>query len=284
MRRSALRSVAAPGAALLVGALAGCSPAGTRHTAATVSRSPAPPAAPATYDPLRGPYESAAQLPKTCDAILSDTDLTGAFGRPQVGDTSYGDYAGLPSIGRTGRVTCGYGISIDQSGNAGQPILTVSVITYNTSTNAVKRVADDVSATEAKGASPHPVMVGGHPATVLDETALPAPAPSTPPTGMSPGPALGTSPAAVPTASSGLGVTELLMADGNRTFVLSIPATELVGEGAVNVLTDLAGLVYRHTLPPSATPSRSGSSSPGAAAGAGASKGSATTTPRPTAK
>ncbi|MGH6654204.1 MAG: hypothetical protein ACRDVE_03245 [Actinocrinis sp.] len=264
-----MRLLVAPGAVLLLGALAGCSLTGTSHTAATVSHSPAPSSAPATHDPLAGPYEAVGQLPKSCDAILSDTDLTNAFGQPQVGDTAYGSYAGLPTIGRTGRVTCQYGISIDQSGKAGPPVLSVSVITYNTSTNAVKRVADDIAATEAKGAAPHLILVDGHPATVLDETTTSAASPSTAVSG-TPSPAVSSaapsppaagaspSPSAVTTTATGAGVTELLMADGNRTFVLTIPATKIVGDGAINALSSLMALVYKHTLPPSAKPSTSG--------------------------
>ncbi|HZP50641.1 MAG TPA: hypothetical protein VFB40_05685, partial [Actinocrinis sp.] len=108
--RSASAILGAMGALV---ALAACSFGGTQHVAATKSAAAASPSAPATYDPLSGPIEPASALPKTCSSILSDQDLTSAFGSPQVGDTSYGSYAPLPTIGRTGRVTCGFGISVD---------------------------------------------------------------------------------------------------------------------------------------------------------------------------
>lgn len=252
------------GAAGALAALAACSSGGTQHVATTKSTAAASPSAPATHDPLSGPIEPASALPKTCSSILSDQDLTSAFGSPQVGDTSYGSYAPLPTIGRTGRVTCGFGISVDQSGNTGQPVVTVSVITYDQATRAISRVANDVSDTVAKGASAHPVLVDGHPATVLSEPA--AMTASSPSASAGAGAPASPSPAANPSASSG-GYTELLMADGNRTFVITVPFSKVSGSDAVNVLTNLAALVYRHTLPAGsgaagATPTASSKASP----------------------
>jgi hypothetical protein len=245
--RSASAILGAMGAVV---ALAACSFGGTQHAAATKSAAAASPSAAATYDPLSGPIEPASALPKTCSSILSDQDLTSAFGSPQVGDTSYGRYAPLPTIGRTGRVTCGFGISVDQFGNAGQPVVTVSVITYDQASRAISRVAADVSGTVAKGATAHPVLVNGHPATVLSKPA--AMAASSPSAAASASAPASSSPAASPsatsTASSG-GYTELLMADGNRTFVITIPFSKVSGSDAVNVLTSVAALVYQHTLP-----------------------------------
>lgn len=209
--------------------LTACSAGGSpAHTVSSAPKPAASPSAPATHDPMSGPIEPASGLPKSCDSILSDQDLTAAFGSPQTGDTSYGAYAPLPKIGRTGRVTCGFGIPVDQSGNPGAPVVTVSVITYDQAGTALSRVTREVSGSVAKGAAAQPVLVDGHPATVLAE---PAASPS-------------------PGAASGSGVTELLMADGNRTFVITLPLSRLSGSGAVNVLTSIAVLVYRHTLPP----------------------------------
>jgi hypothetical protein len=47
------------------------------------------------------------------------------------------------------------------------------------------------------------------------------------------------------------------MADGNRTFVVEIPLSKLSGTGAVNVLINVATLVYRHTLPAGSSASAS---------------------------
>lgn len=251
----------------LLGALAACSAGGTpQHVASTKSAAATSPSAAATVNPFSGPIEPASALPKTCSSILSDQDLTSAFGSAQVGDTSYGNYAPLPTIGRTGRVTCGFGISVDQSGNAGQPIVTVSVITYDQASRAIERVADDVHSTVAKGASAHPVVVNGHPATILVEpAAAPANSPSVTASAASGAPASpAASPSATAAASGGGGVTELLMADGNRTFVITIPLSQMSGTGAFNVLTNIAVLVYQHTLPPGGSATANTSPKPSA--------------------
>ncbi|HZP53622.1 proline racemase family protein, partial [Actinocrinis sp.] len=97
-----------------------------------------------------------------------------------------------------------------------------------------------------------PVLVSGHPATVLSEPAA-TPASSPPATATASASTLASpSSAASPSASSaasGGGDTELLMADGNRTFVITIPFGKVSGSDAVTVLTNVAALVYQHTLP-----------------------------------
>lgn len=258
-RPAILRGTATLAAAALL--LSACSLGGSPTTAPT-SKKPAPPTTPSTYNPAAGPVEAAAQLPKSCSAILSDTDLTSAFGFPQVGDTSYGNYAALPNIGRTGRVTCSFDIGIDQFGRPGPAGLIVSIITYNTAANAVSRVANDVNDTVAKGATSQPVMVNGHPATILLEpaAAAPSPAASTPASGAASAPPASPTPAAPgnpsPSASAtGSGTNELLMADGNRTFVVDIPMSKLSGSAAATTLVNVMALVYQHTLPPAAPPS-----------------------------
>jgi hypothetical protein len=261
-----MRLAAVPGALLALGVLSGCSLGATQHTAAVKSKAAASPSATAAYNPLTGPVEAASQLPKTCTAILSDTDLNSAFGSPQVGGTAYGEYAPLPNIGRTGRVTCGFGIGIDQIGKAAPAVATISVATYNTTSNAVGRVASNISDDVAQGATAQPVLVNGHPATVvLQQGAGSASGQPSASAGASASPAASPSPSATSTAAAA-GETELLMADGNRTFVIEIPLWKLSGTGAVNVLTNLAALVYQHTLPAggsaSASPPASGSASP----------------------
>ncbi|MBS2966181.1 hypothetical protein KGA66_24255 [Actinocrinis puniceicyclus] len=225
-----------------LGAVGACSAGGgAQHPASSVSRAPAAPSAPGTLDPLSGPIEPASRLPKSCATILHDQDLTGAFGAPLVGDTSYGSYAPLPTIGRTGRVTCGYGISVDQHGNAGPPAVSVSVITYDMASRAVARVAAQVRDGVAKGASARQVLVDGHPASVLAQPAA---------SGTASFPAAGASATASPPTAAD---TELVMADGNRTFVITIPVAKLSAADAASVLTNLAVLVYQRTLPPSAS-------------------------------
>ncbi len=259
MRLPTRRTLVLPAAvAALIGALTACSIGGTHPSAATKkSKSAAAPTASATHDPLAGPIEPAAQLPKSCSKMLSDEDLTAAFGSPQVGDTTYGSFAPLPNIGRTGRVTCSFVIGIDPYGHPEPAGATVSIITYDTAVIAASRAVREVKDTVAKGATAQPVLVDGHPATILvahanaptapaATTASAAATPSSPPTRP------GASQTAAAAASSGY--TELVMADGNRTFVITIPLSKVSGNAAATALVTMTVLVYQHTLPTTAPP------------------------------
>ena len=277
------------GTAVLLGTLSACSTGGggSAPTPAATSKKPSPTAAP-TFNPLAGPVEAAAQLPKSCSKILSDTDLTAAFGSPQVGDTTYGNYAPLPTIGRTGRVTCGFDIGIDAQGKPGPAGLVVSIITYNTAANAVNRVANNVNDAVAKGATAQEGLINGHPATILVEpsAAAPSPAASAPATPSSAGSHAPSASAAPPSPSAAAsGITELLMADGNRTFVIDIPMSKVSGSAAATTLENVMALVYQHTLPPAAPPSPTAPAAPTASASSSASAKptSGSPTPKPSA-
>lgn len=264
-----MRLLVAPGAALrapmwaavLVGTLAACSTGTAARDVAATRSSGASPSAGKTFSPLDGPTEDASLLPKTCSAILTEANLQSAFGSPQSGDNDYGTYAPLPSIGRTGRVTCGFGIGIDEMGNSTNPAVTVSVITYTTAQEALTRLNSTIGSSVGRGSASQPASVGGHPATILVEPPSPpsaaasggASTPASAPASASASPAVGAS----PTGTAAGGDTELVMADGNRTFVLLIPTSKLSGTGAVNVLMSLAAMVYRNTLPPGSAPAAS---------------------------
>jgi hypothetical protein len=242
-------------------ALGGCSiGGGARQPAPSAPKTAAASTAPESVDPLAGPIEPASQLPKSCRAMLSEQDLDGAFGAPQVGDTAYGSYAPLPKIGRTGRVTCGFGIGVDQTGSPGPAALTVSLITYDMASTAVSRVAGDVKDSVGRGATAESVLVDGHPATILVQPAAAAsagsaalsgagaPAASAAPAGPQPS-ATATATATPASTTPGGGTGELLMADGNRTFVIEIPQGQQSSVDLAKILIAITSLVYRHTLP-----------------------------------
>lgn len=257
MRIRTLGGVAAATAAL--GALSGCAlidNGRTAQTAATTSAASHSPRAPSSYSPLTGPSEAASALPKACGEMLSNAELQAVFGAGlPIGD-NYGLYAAQSSIGRTGRVACVYGVGLNSFGQQSSGSLEVSVSTYNSASNAVGRAADTVQADSEAGATTAQISVGGHPATVVvEQTAVglsTSAAPATPATsagaGATPGaPATSTGASASPTVSNG--ETELVMADGNRTFVLQIPFAKLSAQQAVTALSTLALEVYQHTLP-----------------------------------
>jgi hypothetical protein len=247
-------------------ALGGCSlsnPAMRNAASAGPTDPHRPPASPSTYSPLAGPVEAAARLPAECSQILSTAQLQAVFGAGMPIGDDYSSYAPLPGIGRTGRVACVFGIGLDSFGRQSTGALEVSIATYTGAAEAVGRAADTVRSDSQAGATTAAVSVGGHPATVVVEqtpvgastatspsSASATPSPAT--TATTPGStaaaptAVGTPSATGSPAASG-GETELVMADGNRTFVLQSPFTRLPAQQAITALTGLALETYQNT-------------------------------------
>ena len=249
MRIRDLAAASLAASALL--ALGGCSLLnGTSKTAATTtvkpSDSPKPTTA-ATYSPASGPIEPAADLPKQCSQILTTAQLQAVFGAGFPIGVNYGSYAPLTSIGRTGRVVCVFGVGLDSFGQQSSGAIEVSMATYTSAADAVGRAADTVQSDSEGGATEASVSVGGHPATVVvEQTAVGA-------TASASGTATASATASASgSASAGDGETELVMADGNRTFVLQIPFAKLAAQQAVTALTTLALEAYQNTLPAAA--------------------------------
>jgi hypothetical protein len=247
-----------------------------------------PPASSSTYSPLAGPVEAAAELPTECSQILTAAQLQAVFGAGMPIGDDYGSYAALPSIGRTGRVTCVFGVGLDSFGQQSTGALEVSIATYTSAAEAVGRAADTVQSDSQAGATTAAVSVGGHPATIVVEQ-TPVGAPTTPPaaatatatatTGttaatapVSPAassstvalaPGASTPPAtAAASPATPTGETELVLADGNRTFVLQVPFTKLSAQQALTALTQLALEAYQNTLPAAPSPAPDATASP----------------------
>lgn len=132
----------------------------------------APPAAAPTSAPTTGssgPAEPTPtptpKLPAGCESLLPFTDLDQALGRPLFGETRQIQGVAQPSIGRTGRLTCYYGLP--QGGRGTVPV-EVGVSTYTDATKAADRVTATIAAARGSGAtSQSTATVAGQPATVL---------------------------------------------------------------------------------------------------------------------
>jgi hypothetical protein len=127
----------------------------------------APPASSASGSPSgsASPSASAApDLPTGCDSLLPFTDLDRALGRPLFGQTVFTKGVAQPSIGRTGRITCGYGVP---NGGRGVPPLEVGVSTYKDVESANDRVQATITQLRKIGASQGTATASGLPATVL---------------------------------------------------------------------------------------------------------------------
>jgi hypothetical protein len=247
-------------------ALGGCSllNGSTKTAAATTAKasSSTTPTSTGTYSPLSGPIEPAADLPQQCSQILTTTQLQAVFGAGFPIGVNYGSYAPLTSIGRTGRVVCVFGVGLDSFGQQSAGAIEVAMATYSSAADAVGRAADTVQSDSQDGATEASVSVGGHPATIVVEqtadgaTTSAAASSSASASATAPSP---TSASASPTASASAstsaddGETELVMADGNRTFVLQIPFAKLPAQQAVTALNQLALEAYQNTLPPAAS-------------------------------
>lgn len=89
-------------------------------------------------------------LPGNCGALLPITDLAAALGTALPGSVSYVRGEPLPGIGRTDRITCGYGVVIGPDGKAQPPLLEVSVASYTDEAAAGDRI--DVTTTDRQAA------------------------------------------------------------------------------------------------------------------------------------
>ncbi len=129
-----------------------------------------PAAAPTSAAPTSGatgpgsPSATPAALPTGCDSMLPFTDLDQALGRPLFGRTVFTEGVAQPSIGRLGRVTCGFGLPAN---GRGVPPVEVGVSTYKDVESATTRVETTISQLRSIGASQIQATVAGLPATAL---------------------------------------------------------------------------------------------------------------------
>ena len=94
------------------------------------------------------------------------TELDRALGRPLFGQTRAITGQAQPNIGRTGRLTCQYGLPAN---GRGTPPVEVGVSTYVDAASAQERVVATIAAIRTGGgaSSQTSVTVGGVPATVI---------------------------------------------------------------------------------------------------------------------
>jgi len=219
-------------------------------------------AQPTSYSPLSGPVVAASSLPRSCAKMLTAAQMQNVFGAGVADGTEYASFAALPNIDRTGRVACVFGVGLDSFGRQSTGAVEIAIATYGTAADAVRRAADTAQQDAENGATAAQLSVGGHPATLIVEPqTVVAPSASA---AASTASAAASSAAAVPASARPVvaasasatapaiapgGETELVMADGNRTFVLQIPFGELNSNQAATVLSQLALFVYRNTLP-----------------------------------
>ena len=172
-RRPPLRVGGALSSLGLVGLLgtAGCSGfagAAPVPTASAAPTTPAAPAAPVTTTTAAPTYE----LPATCADLLTTTEVNQVLGVRLPGTSTYLLGEAELGVGRTGRVTCGYGVT-PATGTAGasDPLLQVTVATYADTTAAAARLGVAVDTGQAAGAVVADAVVPGADAVLVSGSA-----------------------------------------------------------------------------------------------------------------
>lgn len=157
------RAVPMLGLSVALATVTGCSSGGDEPAAAATTSAPAPSASgstSATPTPTPTP-----DLPPGCESLLPFTDLDQALGRPLFGETRVVEGVAQPSIGRTGRITCYYGLP--KGGRSAAPV-EVGVSTYTDAESATQRVTATIAAGRTSGTtSESTATIAGQPATVL---------------------------------------------------------------------------------------------------------------------
>lgn len=143
--------------------LAGCSSGEDEPDAATeLLFSPEPTAsAPATPEPTAEPAPTLGELPDDCGGVIATADVVRIVGVPLSGETTYLFADALPDIGRTGRVTCGYGDDDDG------PKVEVSVNDYESEEAADDRIDVTLQAASERGNEVRDQPIGSYQGYVL---------------------------------------------------------------------------------------------------------------------
>ncbi|MFQ1001131.1 hypothetical protein [Modestobacter sp. SSW1-42] len=173
MRRPPTRVGGARSFVGLVGSvvLVGCSSPAAAPVATPTSSTPPPTtSAPAT---TAAPVYT---LPDGCSGLLTLRQIDVALGTPLPGQTTFTVGTAQPEIGRTGRITCGFGVvPATEDAAAADPLLQLSVFTYTDEQAAADRVDATVDAQQAQGVRYDQAVVPGASAVLLsgpDETTL----------------------------------------------------------------------------------------------------------------
>jgi hypothetical protein len=143
--------------------LAGCSSGEDEPDAATeLLFSPESTAsAPATAQPTGEPAPTPGELPDDCGGVIATADVVRIVGAPLPGETTYVFADALPDIGRTGRVTCGYGTEDDE------PKVEVTVNDYESERAADDRIDVTLQAASERGNEVRDQPIGSYQGYVL---------------------------------------------------------------------------------------------------------------------
>lgn len=113
------------------------------------------------------PAPAPAALPDNCGALLPVTELDAALGTGLPGSVSYVRGEPIAGIGRTDRITCGYGIVIGEDASPLPPLLEISVASYTDDAAAADRIGVTTVDRQSAGDRVEDTEVEGLPAVLL---------------------------------------------------------------------------------------------------------------------
>ena len=222
--------------------VAGCgggasNPAPAVNSAAKGTQAPAAATPPAqTLDPAAGPIQDPATLPKTCNGLVTDADIQLVAGAPLPGGDVYTAYQPLPNIKQTKRVKCQYGVVLDATGKVQSDEIEVVMASYSDAPSAKSRGAATVGGLAGNGGALKQLTVAGHPATLVTSATD----------------------------------ADLVMYDGNRTYLVTIQAALATGDKADTLAATLAASLFKHTTAAGAAMPSSAASASGTPGAPGA--------------
>ncbi len=116
-----------------------------------------------TAEPTPEPFV----LPETCASLLSLDAIDAGLGVRINGMTQYVVGVPEPEIGRTGRVTCSYGVIPNPDGTFSAPLVQASVFTYDSVESAADRIDTVVTQSRNAGDRTEDVPVGDEDGVVM---------------------------------------------------------------------------------------------------------------------
>lgn len=106
-------------------------------------------------------------LPGTCSALLSIEAIDAGLDTRIFGTTQYVVGLPEPDIGRTGRVTCSYGVIPNPDGTFAPPLVQASVFTYDSVESALDRIDTVVRQAQDAGDRTQEAAVGSYEGFVI---------------------------------------------------------------------------------------------------------------------
>ncbi|MGI8694978.1 MAG: hypothetical protein ACR2JK_19095 [Geodermatophilaceae bacterium] len=214
-RRRTVSALIRGGCAATLGAvLVGCT-AAREPTDSPVSTSE-PTSSQAGTTTTAPPTTQPVSLPDNCGALLPVTDLDASLGTALPGSVSYVRGEPLPGIGRTDRITCGYGVAVGPDGRTQPPLLEISMASYTDEAAASDRVEDTTTDRQTAGDRVETTEVQTLPAVLL----------------------------------SGVAATTLVFAEANVTYSLTLLAAVLAPEQVPRGLVGVAEAVLEQAAAP----------------------------------